>query len=68
MGIMSQLDTDRRKISEIIGEMDKRDMRDKFATAAMQALVVNVVADPAKTARAAFEYAEAMVAEWEKRR
>jgi hypothetical protein len=36
--------------------------------AAFQALLSNVALEPAKTAKAAYEYADAMLLEWEKRR
>jgi hypothetical protein len=65
---MSQIDNERRTFKEIVNEMDRRDMRDKLVMAAFQALLSNVALEPAKTAKAAFEYADAMLAEWEKRR
>ena len=65
---MSQIDNERRKISEIISDLDRRDMRDKLVMAAFQALLSNVALEPAKTAKAAYEYADAMLLEWEKRR
>ncbi len=68
MGYMSQIDNERRTFKEIVSEMDRRDMRDKLVMAAFQALLSNVALEPAKTAKAAFEYADAMLAEWEKRR
>lgn len=68
MGMMSQLDTERRKITEVIGEMDRREMRDKLMLAAFQALVTNLVGEPKKIAKAAAEYADAMLLEWERRR
>jgi hypothetical protein len=68
MGMMSQLDTERRKITEVIGEMDRREMRDKLMLAAFQALVTNLVGEPKKIAKAAAEYADAMLVEWERRR
>ncbi len=68
MGMMSQLDTERRKITEVIGEMDRRDMRDKLMLAAFQALVTNLAGEPKKIAKAAAEYADAMLLEWERRR
>ena len=68
MGMMSQLDTERRKITEVIGEIDRRDMRDKLMLAAFQGLVTNLASEPKKLAKAAAEYADAMLLEWEKRR
>lgn len=68
MGMMSQLDTERRKITEVIGEMDRRDMRDKLMLAAFQGLVTNLASEPKKLAKAAAEYADAMLLEWERRR
>lgn len=68
MGMMSQLDTERRKITEVIGEMDRREMRDRLMLAAFQALVTNLVGEPKKIAKAAAEYADAMLVEWERRR
>jgi hypothetical protein len=68
MGYMSQIDNERRTLKEIVSEMDRRDMRDKLVMAAFQALLSNVALEPAKTAKAAYEYADAMLLEWEKRR
>lgn len=68
MGMMSQLDNERRRLTDVIGEMDRRDMRDKLMLAAFQALVTNLVGEPKKIAKAAAEYADAMLMEWEKRR
>jgi hypothetical protein len=68
MGYMSQLDSERRKITEMVSEVDRREMRDKLVMAAFQALLSNVALEPAKTAKAAYEYADAMLLEWEKRR
>ena len=68
MGMMSQLDNERRRLTDVIGEMDRRDMRDKLMIAAFQGLVTNLAGEPKKIAKAAAEYADAMLLEWEKRR
>lgn len=65
---MSQIDNERRTFKEIVSEMDRREMRDKLVLAAFKALLSNVALEPAKTAKASYEYADAMLAEWEKRR
>jgi hypothetical protein len=68
MGMMSQLDTERRRITDVIGDLDRRDMRDKLMLAAFQGLVTNLASEPKKLAKAAAEYADAMLLEWEKRK
>jgi hypothetical protein len=68
MGMMSQLDTERRRITDVIGDLDRRDMRDKLVLAAFQGLVTNLASEPKKLAKAAAEYADAMLLEWERRR
>lgn len=68
MGMMSQIENERRKISEMVGDIDRREMRDKMALAAFQGLVTQLAGEPKKIAKAAYEYADAMLLEWEKRR